>query len=477
MVATVTVYFHPARSAGSMAEATMLALIAFAYAAAVSLLSMAVSVFFGHQHLLAAGHVIVLIVFCGGGLGFVAWLKQKLGSPLVNVACSLTSLALITVLTKEGAVQAAQFSYQKVYQVLKMVLMGMAATVAVSFLVKPKSARKELRDDLVKITDLLEEFLTTITRSFLSGSDEDLEDKSYANLSSRYRSTFNCMVKDLREARLEHYILGTEEEYRIEYRLVKCIERLGQSLVGLRSAAATQFDLIATTSTGGATPIRRLDSVASSYFSIDQFTDHHDGLAAITEEPEESLGSASPGTVPNAPSSPGGLDTPSVTQPADIFAMFISQLGPPMKSLAYTLKEVLNDLPFGPAPDYLVAVNSNFRSSLVEAKDMFADARKQSLEFIYRNRVLTRARLPEVAADYEEVAASCGYFSSCLQDFAEDTIAYLDILEELKADLDCQPRKRSWKWLLFWRRPKRHGDVTPVPGMVQATLSLNSTNK
>jgi hypothetical protein len=85
-----------------MAEATVLALIAFAYAALVSFSSMAVSVFFARQDLLILGHAIVLIVFCGGGLGLVGWTKQRLGNPLVNVGCSLTSLALITVLYKQG---------------------------------------------------------------------------------------------------------------------------------------------------------------------------------------------------------------------------------------------------------------------------------------------------------------------------------------------------------------------------------------
>ena len=79
VVATVTVYFHPARSAGSMLEATVLALLAFAYAAAVSFSSMAISVFFANQDLLAVGHAIVLIVFCGGALGLVGWTKQRLG--------------------------------------------------------------------------------------------------------------------------------------------------------------------------------------------------------------------------------------------------------------------------------------------------------------------------------------------------------------------------------------------------------------
>lgn len=85
MVATITVYFHSARSAGSMAEATICGLVAFIYAAVLSFTSMGVSVFFGSQDLITLGHILVLIIFCGGGLGFVAWTKQKLENPLVNV--------------------------------------------------------------------------------------------------------------------------------------------------------------------------------------------------------------------------------------------------------------------------------------------------------------------------------------------------------------------------------------------------------
>jgi hypothetical protein len=42
-------------------------------------------------------------------------------------------------------------------------------------------------------------------------------------------------------------------------------------------------------------------------------------------------------------------------------------LGPSMKSLAYTLSEVLVELPFGPAPDYVIAINDHFRTSLADA--------------------------------------------------------------------------------------------------------------
>jgi hypothetical protein len=162
MVATITVYFNPARSQGSMHEATIFALIAFIYAAFISFTSMGVTILFGawnlvtlgkphtpycwDQHLLTTkGHAIVLVVFLGGGLGFVGWLKQRLENPLVNVACSLTSLAIISILTKEEAVQIGTFSYEKILQVLIMVVTGIIITTVVSLVVKPISARKELR--------------------------------------------------------------------------------------------------------------------------------------------------------------------------------------------------------------------------------------------------------------------------------------------------------------------------------------------
>lgn len=144
-VATITVYFHPARSQGSMYEATILAALAFLYASFISFTSMGVSIAFSRLSLKTIGHALVLVLFCGGGLGFVGWVKQRLGSPLVNVACSLASLAIITVLTKEGAVQTSTFSHDKVVQVMKMVIMGILISTFVSLVYKPTSAQKQLR--------------------------------------------------------------------------------------------------------------------------------------------------------------------------------------------------------------------------------------------------------------------------------------------------------------------------------------------
>ncbi|KAK0660200.1 hypothetical protein DIS24_g3472 [Lasiodiplodia hormozganensis] len=470
MVATITVYFHPARSAGSMIEAFMLAIIAFLYATAISFSSMGVSMAFAEANLLVLGHAIVLILFCGGGLGFIGWIKQRLGNPLVNVACSLASLALITVLTKEGAVQAATFSYNKIVQVLKMVVMGITATTAVSLLIKPVSARNNLRNDMRKATDVLSDMLANITRSFLLGAEEEMKQPEYVEASSKFKSTFSSMTKNLGEAKKEHYVLGTEKEYHIETRMVKCMERLAQNIGALRGAALTQFSLISKPPGGGTSPVLTRNNSADvlsrvnttdfqSYFNRQPSHSNlssvsASGLSAIEEAGEEASDEGSraisPTTTPGAISGFATADTP-----ADIFTMFISYLGPSMKSLAFTLKEVLDELPYGPGPDYTIAVNSNFRSSLMEAKELFVKARKEALDAVYANRGLSRSKPLEVLADYEEVAASCGYFSSALQDCAEEMIVYLDVLDELKDNVERSPRKRTWNWLRFWRKEKK----------------------
>ena len=170
VVATITVYYHPARSIGSAFQAILCASVAWLYVAVLSFASMGVSIYFGKTlDLVPVGHLIVLIVFCGGGLGFVGWVKQRMSHPVINISCSLAALALITILTKEGSVQASEFSDDKVVQELIMVLMGVAASNATSFLIYPVSARKELRSDFAKATDAFGDMLAIITRSFLKG--------------------------------------------------------------------------------------------------------------------------------------------------------------------------------------------------------------------------------------------------------------------------------------------------------------------
>ena len=335
MVATITVYFHPARSRGSMLEAILLAVLAFVYAVFICFTSMGVSIFFGQTlDMLVLGHVIVLVVFCGGGLGLVGWVKQRLGNPLVNVACSLTSLAIITVVTKEGAVQAAVFSNQKVVMVLKMIILGCIATTAVSFLIWPVSARTELRRNLIQITDRFGDMLTMITRSFLTGSEAELHQKQFLDASNQYKAVLNSMAKNLKEARYEHYVVGTEREYRLEAKLVDCMQRLAQNVGGLRSAASTQFLLLAqpTTSSRNSTSVQTSGSFSTTANGLNSPSEAYGVLTAIDEVAEEDGNYVECLDDESGQSSNEESCLPSMNSPAGIFSRFIIHLGPSMVS-------------------------------------------------------------------------------------------------------------------------------------------------
>ena len=114
-----------------------------------------------------------------------------------------------------------------------------------------------------------------------------------------------------------------------------------------------------------------------------------------------------------------------------------------------TLQKLLDNLPFD--PDGLVAVNAHFRHSLEEAVDLYTESREEALDRLYKDQSLNKNRSQEYHADLEEVAASCGYFSFCLLDFANEMKNYLEILDDLKLEIEERPGGRSWNWIKFWR--------------------------
>ncbi|KAL8686673.1 MAG: hypothetical protein Q9218_006944 [Villophora microphyllina] len=471
MVATITVYFHPARSQGSMFQAIILAILAFAYAAFIGFTSMGVSVFFGRVlDLIVLGHVVVLIIFCGGGLGLVGWIKQRLGDPLVNISCSLTSLAIITVLTKEGAVQAAEFSDDKIVQVLKMILMGVVATTAVSFLIFPVSARTDLRENLILFTDTLSELLVKTTQTFLVGSEDELKTTEYQDGVRRHKGLLTSIEKNLIEAKYEHLVAGTEREYRLEARLVECMQRLAQNIGGLRSAATTQFLILAQPGLGSPTgncPAMGVDIPVTAHL------EHCSTLPVIDEASEN-------GDIEPATDSPVRAEDGSILTTSKVFEEFIAYLGPSMKSLAYTLREILDDLPFGPGSQYNVTVDAQYKSSLGDAVELYSQSRRNALAKIYDPHEVNQQRSVGVDADFEEIAASCGVFSYALQDFAHEMRVYLEILDELKTEIEERPKGRTWDWLKFWRTMRHTTSATDreaaAPSKTHITSHLTFNN-
>lgn len=445
MVATITVYFHPARSLGSMLDALLVASTAFLYTALVSLLSMTISAFFADTvHLIKLGYAIVLVVFVGGGLGLVGWVKLKLNDPLVNIGCSLASLALVTILTKEGAVQAGDYSVEKISQILKMIVTGVIATMLVSFLVFPISARARLRKNLLDATDTLSDMLALITSSFLSGDESELEDSVLAGVSDRHKKLSASIDQSLKESKYEHYLFGTERQAPVETKLAHCIQRISQSIGGLRSAAAMQFVVVKEPPFGTGTRSANMAGYSPAVFNTfstsrtsvnDQSLFDYFGLnAPVNETPESHT-----------------EEGQKYLTPAQIFELFIQNLGPSMRSLAFTLKEILDDFPFDASNHYAVVTNPKFKVSLERALDLYKSTRKESLDIVYGQKDMDRSRPIPVQADWEDAAACCGHFSFSLVQVAESVRNYLIILDELQLEVDESPSGRTWTWLKFWQ--------------------------
>jgi hypothetical protein len=246
LVATITIYFHPARSQGSMYKALICASVAFLFATFLSLSSMWVTIVFHRKHdLIEIGHAVVLVVFVLGGFGFIGWIKQRLQDPLVNVACSLASLASILVITKEGAIQTGDLSFTKISQILRMLLLGIGISTAVSLTIMPVSARHKLRGDFSTLMGTTSMMLMSLTESFLRGTDRELKTADFINLSSHHDKTFGHLKQLLGETKLEHYVAGTNREYSLEEELVHLMQDITHGLGGLRSVLALQSELLA----------------------------------------------------------------------------------------------------------------------------------------------------------------------------------------------------------------------------------------
>lgn len=108
MVATIVVYFHPARSIGSMTLADKYCLFLAALSASVCALAMA-TISICDRYLptqqflqLRLGEMLVLVVWIGAALGGLAWTKQWMNNPSYNTACSMAAVILFVVVVKEG---------------------------------------------------------------------------------------------------------------------------------------------------------------------------------------------------------------------------------------------------------------------------------------------------------------------------------------------------------------------------------------
>lgn len=456
VVATMTVYFHPARTAGSMIEAIMIAIVAVLYAELVSLLSMVTSVLVGSVWgLVTLAHVLVVVVCIGGGFGFIGWVKQKMGNPLVNVASTLASLAIISVVTKESAVVKNVFSNQKIIQVLKMLVMGITSTAVVNLVIWRVSARALLRGSMTKVSTSLADMLSLITRGFLNGSENDLALAEYLASSSTYSSLYPQLLKNLREAKFEHYFVGHHELYAAQRSIVQAMEALAQSIGGLRSATVPLIRLIEASenSDGARSPSPQLDgpesrlsyvSAVTSPLALEENQDGIDGILDAQQSRRTSHGCT----------------------PPEFFKIFLDTISEPMEALSSGLCKALWESQFHKESPEGGPDTAHFTHALSASLGSFNIARAKGLQEMYEHSTLRDSKSPSLQAELEQVAAACGHFTYSLQSVAEEVQKYLDLIDNMK--YTEEHGKRGWSWL--WRGFKRSKNPKRIDALEEEGL-------
>ncbi|EPQ26564.1 uncharacterized protein PFL1_05886 [Pseudozyma flocculosa PF-1] len=342
MIATVAVYFHPAKTLGAMVEADFFALIAFVFSVALGFSSMAVAVFLHDADMLFVSDILSVLVFLGIGMALVGYAKVKVAKPQFNTACSLVSIIVFTVVVKEGSKHLGHFSFDKTIQVTLVVIAGSLVSNLVCFLFWPQSATTNLQNDIDKNLQGFATLLRVLTKTFLLDDPSNFHFKSdkIKKAIDDHHESFTSLKKDLGEAMLERFfdlrLRGKTSYYKDA---TSSMNRLAQHLAGLRSSCGLQHQIMmARVQARKAREAQEHpEAEAAASFSgtatRGQSADVAEALANL-KEGERGAGASSRDAEQSA----------DAGQRARAFEDFIDSVGPHMRSLVFTCSRTLRNL-------------------------------------------------------------------------------------------------------------------------------------
>ncbi|KAF8550630.1 hypothetical protein OG21DRAFT_1478462 [Imleria badia] len=313
MIATIAVYYNPAKTIGGMFEADSYCLVAWLYSALMSLSGL--SLFWWLD--LKPGFELVadfeLIIWVGLTIWGLTWMKVWMSKPTFNSACSMSA----TVAVREG-------TWETLLAISSIVLVGIAISNLVCFSLWPQSATYNLQVDMTKTLDSYATLLGMITNTFLL--EEPIRKPSHGKMQravENHQSSFTSLKKSLAEARSEWFgILGEQERVLSKQAYgdaVDSLTRLAQHLNGLRSGTRLQYEL-SKAQRDGKLVLRRSSEDGHAPAGLKGKTRY--SLASQTDELEEALLRAA----------------------ADMFGDLVDDVGPPFKALSNACTSCLKRL-------------------------------------------------------------------------------------------------------------------------------------
>ncbi|KAJ7282569.1 Fusaric acid resistance protein-like-domain-containing protein [Mycena rebaudengoi] len=305
MVATIAVYFNPAKTMGGMVEADLYCFMGLMYSAFVCLASMSMFWWLERKPGWEWLADFLVIAWIGVSMSIVAWMKVWMASPSFNTACSMTAIILFVVLVKEGGLQT-------LLQVSFIALCGSVTSNLVCYAIWPQSATSALQTNMTKTLDSFSTLLELLTNAFLL--EEGLQQPSQEHLVkavANHQSSFTSLKKNLKEAQSE-WIPARKGQGSGEGSLGRAYEdavdsmnRLAQHLNGLRGGTRLQYELTKAGVVGQA----KKASDANGKRRVD-------GVSTVTEETDE--------------------ESMMLRAAAEMFGDLMDDLGGPLRALSAT---------------------------------------------------------------------------------------------------------------------------------------------
>lgn len=430
ILATVAVYFHPARSKGSMYQTLSFVLLSLLFTFLVTFSCRSVSSFFFNMGNDGISNTIDLLV-SSTALGFIAYMKQKVSKQNFNTACSLASISVIACIVKEGSLNTSDIPIERLVSTLHIVFAGCLVTFFICFFLWPVSAVDELRAHLNDSYDIMSSLLSITASRFLCGERFRAKDLEFV---TALRKNVKLLSTSLEETSYELRMKGREAELFIFEKLVSSTISLLNNLQALGSSTEMRWH-----QTLHAAETQCADSVSGS--SLDSYDSNiclsHsiDNLSMIKSDQSSVIEDES-----------DNLDY--------LFQLFVKSLAPSIKSFIFTVKSVLSEVPFEDENNPKNFTDSTqFQDSLSSALHLFNEKQEEAFEKLYTQDVL-QLSINRLEASEEEVIACCGNFSSLLGFFTEELIEFLKLSEEYEY---ARLSPRTWNWLKFWKKKPQAG--------------------
>ncbi|KAG2015556.1 hypothetical protein CC2G_008817 [Coprinopsis cinerea AmutBmut pab1-1] len=314
MIATIAVYFNPAKTVGGMIEADLFCFLGLLYASFVCLGSMAMYWWVEEKHGWEWLADIIVLHWVGVSMAIIAFMKVWMSNPSFNTACSMMAIIVFVVIVKEGGLMT-------LLQVAAIAICGSTIANLVCFLIWPQSATANLQANMVKTLDSFSTLLSRLTNVFLLDDGDENHIQNVEQLHQaveNHQNSFTTLKKILGEAQSEWIYRDFDVDgddiaskggsllrreyasYRGYEDAVDSMNRLAQHLNGLRSSTRLQHELTRAGVVHQGTP----------------------GKARAIEDDESAILNAA----------------------AEMFGDLVDELGPPLRSLTAACTSTLDGL-------------------------------------------------------------------------------------------------------------------------------------